>query len=150
MLGPFDPTPIIERLRTEVPSLRFVGGAADQAKLDEQRLPPMPAAIVLLAGEDIRSAPVSGGVMTYTAIASIDVVVGVRHARTAERGQAHADRGLPIVGEIRAVLNNWAPNGSTNIFAERMASNGRCQLLRLDEDVWWWVDRYQFTYRSRT
>jgi hypothetical protein len=150
-----DVTPIIERIRDQVPAaeLRFVGGAADQAAIGEQRLPPMPCAFVVLAGEDVSTTRMSGGVLAQTVVAVIDVLVGVRHARAAARGADHAETGIGIVDQIRGALVNWnaflaTPAGADGTLGV-MSLNGRSQLVRLDQDLWWWVDRYQLTYRAR-
>jgi hypothetical protein len=153
MLGPLDVSPVISRIRDQVADLRSVGGAADQAAIDAQRLPPMPCAFVTLAGEEITTTKLSGGVVAQTARAVIDVLVGVRHARVAGRGMAHAEAGIALVNQIRGALVAWnaflatPPDGDATLGMLNLS--GRGQLVRLDQDLWWWIDRYQLTYRGR-
>lgn len=148
MLGPLDVTPIIVRLRAGVPDLRFVGGAADEGRIDEQRLPAMPCALVVLESEDQSSTKLSGGVIAQTAVATVAVLIGVRHQRVAERGTAHADDGVALVGAVRSALVNFRP-GPNDVEVSVLNLEGKAQLNRLDQDCWWWIDRYQLTYRAR-
>lgn len=149
MHGPLDVSPIIDRIRVEVPDLRFVGGAADEGRIDEQRLPPMPCAMVVLEAEDHVPTKLSGGVIAQATTATVAILVGVRHQRLAERGMAHADAGQPIVAAIRGALANWRPADESADDLGTMTLAGKAQLNRLDQDCWWWIDRYQVTYRSR-
>lgn len=146
-LGPFDTTPVEDRVRAEVSGLRLVGGAADRAAA-MRNATTLPAAFVILAGERIVSTPASG-VQVHSVTAQIDVLVGVRHARAKERGAAHADLGRPIVEEIRGALNNWKPPGPDGALTEAMAGNGQSGLLALTDAEWWWVDRYTVHYTGR-
>lgn len=146
-LGPFDVTPIIERIRAQVPALKLVGFAADRATAIEGAIA-MPCAFVILAGEDVKSEDLAG-LLRHTAVAYIDVVYGVRHSQGGTRGKAQADASNPVIAAGRTALHGWTPAGPTGTRVEPMRSNGRAQLLRLAEAESWWIDPFTCTYRGR-
>lgn len=147
-LGPFDVTPIVARLRLQVPELQMIGGAADRAAAQEGALR-LPAAFVILAREQLTSEPMTG-VMRHQVGAQVDVLVGVRHYQARERGAAHADLGIALVGQVRDALHGWTPAGPTGASVEPMRSQGTGQLLKLHDAEWWWLDPYFIPYRSRS
>lgn len=147
-LGPFDMTPIIERVRAQVPALELVGGAAERAAAVEGAIA-LPAAFIVLAGEDIRSEPITGSLRTETT-ARIHVITGVRHYQGGQRGQAHADVANRIVAAVRTALHGWTPAGPTGTRVESIRCNGRAELLKLAQAEWWWLDPFTCTYRGRT
>lgn len=147
-LGPFDVTPIVQRLQQHVPELQVVGGAADRAAAQEGALR-LPAAFVILAREQTASESVTG-LMRHQVGAQVDVLVGVRHYQARERGAAHAEVGVPLVAKVRAALHGWTPAGPAGATVEPMRSQGTGQLLKLSDAEWWWIDPFFIPYRSRS
>lgn len=147
-LGPLNVASIIERVRTRVPALKLVGGAAHADRIEDGTVV-FPCAFVVLAAEDIVSVPMSSGVHMCTVNATIDVFVGVQHHQVAKRGEPAAEAGVPIVAAIRGALNNWTPVAPTDTSADTICSKGRSQFIGGQASEWWWRDRYQVTYRGR-
>jgi hypothetical protein len=147
-LGPLDVTSIIARLRDQVPALKLVAGAADRATAMQGAIA-LPAAFVILAGEDNSSEAITGALRKIT-VAQIDIVVGMRHSAPAKRGQAQADDANPIVSAIRTALHGWTPVGPAGARTESIRCHGKSRLLALANAEWWWVDQFQCTYRGRT
>lgn len=147
-LGPFNVTPIIERLREQVPALKLVGGAADRVAVEQSATLTTPAAFVILAAEDIQTTKASG-LMVHGVRARIDVIYQIRHYRDGSRGFAHTDALESVVAAGRAALNNWRPTGPEGATVELMTGAGRAQLLALRERDQWWLDPFEVEYRSR-
>ncbi len=147
-LGPFDVTPVIARLRSQVPAFKVLGGAADRATAQRTQLLATPAAFVILARESKRSESVSG-VMRHIVSARIDILVCVRHYQDGQRGDAHADQGIQLVGAVRAALQGWTPAGPDGAGVDPMYSKGDAALLALTDNEWWWVEPFHVDYRSR-
>jgi hypothetical protein len=147
-IGPLDTTSIIERLRLQVPELKLVGGAADQAEAVSGS-PLMPCAFVVLAAEDLKSENMTGLLLT-SARAQIHVIYGVRHYQGGQRGKSHAEAGTPLVNKGRIALNGWKPTAPDSTKIESIQSNGRGQLIKLADTEWWWLDPFTCTYRGRT
>ena len=147
MIVPYTIGTVIERVRDHVPALRVVGGAADYASAYVRAPAAMPAAFVVLSGEQIDSES-SSGLLITTIRAQIDVCVVVRSYAAAKRGEAHLDEQAQIIAQVRACLNGWRPALGADI-VETMRGSGEARVLRFDADSLWWVDPYEVTYRAR-
>ena len=146
-LGPFDVTPIVQRLREQVPALETIGVAVDVAAA-QKSAPRLPAGFVLLKKERLKSELMTG-VMRHQASAQVWVLIGVRHYQGRERGAAHADLGIPLVNQVRQALNGWTPAGPDGATVEPMRSEGDGELIGLTDAEWWWRDPFTLNYRSR-
>lgn len=147
-IGPLDTGSIIERLRLQVPTLKLVGGAANQAEAMAGS-PVMPCAFVVRAVEDIKTANMTGQQFCEVT-AQIHVIYGVRHYQGGQRGQSHAEAGDPFVQAGRIALSGWRPTAPSNTKIELLLSNGRGLLLSNVDAEWWWLDPFTVTYRGRT
>lgn len=146
-LGPFDVTPIVQRLREQVPALETIGFAADVAAA-QKSAPRLPAGFVMLKKERLKSEPVTG-LMRHEATAQVWVLIGVRHYQARERGAAHADVGIPLVAQVRIALHGWSPAGPDGATVEPLRSEGDGELMGLTDAEWWWRDPFILKYRSR-
>lgn len=146
-LAPFDATLVIDRLREQVASLRNVGGSAESVEAFTKP-GALPAAYVMLTEEAIDHRRMTEH-NEHGATAIVDVLIGVRNYRLQERGQAHIDALLPIVGEVRAALYGWRPTLPTGVRCQPMLGHGRAQVFHYDNAVLWWRERFSIEYRSR-
>lgn len=147
-LGPLDVRSIIDHLRVAVPELKFVGGAADRAAIDDAPTLVTPAAYVILASEDVNVTPATG-IPVHRTLARVDVIYHVRHYRDGQRGAAHQPELAHLVSLGRRALNQFVPTAPTGAVIEAMTSAGRALLLALRERDAFWLDPFETTYWGR-
>ena len=142
--APFDLTPIIGRLREQVPTLRAVQGAADYAAVASLQDFSAPCAYVVLVSEDSEPNPPGhaprGRVakLSQLLVVQFGVVLAVRNYRE-QRGAQLAEELKQMLGDVRRALLGYVPD---------VAGGRPCQLVsgRLqdyDASTALWVDVYQ-------
>lgn len=133
----FDTQWIVERLKTEVPELLLVGGAADLSVAAES-LRQTPAAFVLPSAE--RASGSSTGTMLVSQLNTVRfaVIVAVQNLRDARGEVAQTDL-LQIRSSVMTALHGWQPDGLGD-FEPVEFGGGR--LLQLTDQVLWWQDEF--------
>lgn len=147
MTGPLDMNLVVERLRARCGDrFRLLGAAADLASaVGSQGTTATPCAFAVLTEETANPAPMSNMLALITRTAYIDVVIGARNYRAADKGSAHMDDARTLVGAVRQALNGFVIGPG----AEPCWSDGRARLWRYEQNELWWVDRYSITYRTQ-
>lgn len=147
-VGPFNVTPIIDALRTSVPALRLVGGAADFSAASEASAVVTPACFVLLATETAKPQSGAATVAVQAITARINVVLASRNYRAAERGAQSSAELSELIAAVRTVLLGKTPPGMApgQATAVELVS-GELSLYR--DATSWWREIYQTTYWSR-
>ena len=106
---PFDTSRIVDHLRTQVPDLHHVGGAADYAAVKELRGFRTPSAFVIFAEErNTDKLPDSVGQCAVEASVQFGVVLALRHWRE-QRGEQMQDDARRLIGQVRAALIGHRP-----------------------------------------
>jgi len=142
--APFDVTPIIARLKSQVPALLTVGGAADYAAVKGLADFRAPCAFVLLAREKLKP---HAGQDSQRVVVTFGVVLAVRNNRPAERGAAAASDLSTYLAAIRSALIGWSPAA---VGADRRGVQLlQGDLLNYDSSTLLWSDVYQ-TYQFLT
>ena len=104
---PFDTDLVVQRLKTMVPELRQVGGAADYAAVQDLRGFATPSAFVIFAGE-AGSANGPRGARVQPAVTRFGVALAVRNFRPGA-GDQLGDELRQIIGQTRSALIGWVP-----------------------------------------
>lgn len=106
---PFDTGLVAQQLRSQVPALQHVGGAADYAAVKELRGFRTPSAYVIFA-EEANTGSVKDAIGQCTLEASVQfgVVLALRHWRE-QQGEQMADDTRRLVGQVRAALVGHKP-----------------------------------------
>ncbi|MDP1696498.1 MAG: hypothetical protein Q8L45_01715 [Xanthomonadaceae bacterium] len=143
MLGPFDITPVIDRLRASVPTLRQVAGAAElDAAMNSVNASTVPAAYVLPALESAGETRGSSQRLIQIVSVTVAVVIAVRNYRRADLGSAAgADLG-GVVAAVRSAVLGWTPPGGEKPFDFKAG-----RLERRQDAALWWQDLYRTQYR---
>lgn len=134
--------PWIERLATEVPALRAVGGAADLSAIQRGGVP-TPAAWIIPVAESAGDNE-SVSIVSQRVNATVGIVIAVRNLRDA-RGAAAQDDLAEIRIAIRDALLGWAPEPDHD-----PATFARGRLLSLGDQALWWQDEYFTAYHMRS
>lgn len=131
----FDPQWIITQLRTEVTSLKLVGGAADFAAAAEG-VRQTPSAFVLPSSE--RASGSSTGTMVVSQRNSVRfaIVIAVQNLRDPRGEKAQADL-LALRNSIMTALHGWEPDADFDPI-----EYGGGKLLQLNDQVLWWQDEF--------
>lgn len=108
---PFDIDLVIARLKSQVPTLRNVRGAADYASIKQFSDFVPPEAFVLLARERGVEAP---GNSRQPARVLFGVIVVARNYRE-QRGKPALDAATPLVGQVRDALIGWIPQDGNGV-----------------------------------
>lgn len=134
---------IVVRLKAQVATLRFVGGAADLPAATEE-LKQVPAAFVIpLTDAASRNGDGTGSV-TQQVTVRFGVLIAAQNLRDA-RGEAALGTLAPLRTAVRDALVGWVPTGYEDpceIVSGRM--------LSLTDRVLWWQDDFlsMFIYRK--
>lgn len=148
---PFDLRPIQARLRSEIPKLRSVQGAADYAAVMALRDFPSPCAYVVLAKEQGAQRPagnaVRGQVMPVSQSVEVafGVVLVVRNYRE-QRGDQVADELKEFVGAVRRTLIGYVPD----LPGARACQFMQGELLDYDAATALWVESYTTQHSIRS
>lgn len=142
--APFDVAVIAQRLRTEVPSLRLVGVAADYEAVKSLASYPVPCAYVVLGAE--RGVPREQGVappgqkvdMEQLTIASFGVIVAARNYRQ-DAGAARTQE----IGVVLALTRKAVIGFTPNIRGARPCTFVRGDLIESDATTALWADVFQ-------
>lgn len=140
-------TSIIERLRAQVPALKFVAGASSLMAIDENPALATPAAFVIRVSEEITSTPTSG-IVIQRAVVKVDLVYQIRNYRDGQRGANLDEEMEALINAGRTALNQWTPTPPTGAQIEAMASKGRAYQLPLRSRELSWLDPFETTYRG--
>ena len=144
---PYDVTPIIERLATEVSVLQQVRGAADYAAITALRDFRVPEGFVLVTNERAASqdnarvstgAGATAGHARQAAAVEIGVVLAVRNYRY-QRGAPAVNDAMPIIGAVRDSLVGWLPPG---VRGARPLRWMRGYVLDYDAGTLLWADTF--------
>lgn len=131
----FDPAWIIARLRSQVTTLKLVGGAADFSAAAES-LKQKPAAFVLPNSERAGESKTGTLVTSQYNAVRFAVVIAVQNLRDA-RGE-NAQAGLRTIRmAIATALHGWQPESE---FDPIEYGSGR--LLQLNDQVVWYQDEF--------
>lgn len=108
-VGPFPAGAVINRLKANAQSLRFVGTSADLRTALDQKPNVTPAAYVLVE-ESARPPQMSGALTIQHVEVSIQVVVFIRNSTSERDGAgARAIADTKAIPEIRSALIGWYP-----------------------------------------
>ena len=136
---PFDTGLVIDRLKTQVPDLRQVGGAADYAAVQELRGFATPSAFVIFAGE---SGGGTGprGARVQAAVSRFGLALAVRNYRPGA-GDQLGDELRKVLGLTRSALIGWVPPtpGATALIWEAG------EVMDYDHSTVLYVESYQLT-----
>lgn len=134
---------IIDRLKAQVSSLRFVGGAADLPTATEE-VKQTPAAFVIPLTETATANRDGTGSVTQQITARFGVLLAVQNLRDA-RGEAALTTLVPVRSAVREALVGWVPVGF-----EDPAEIVSGRILSLNDRVLWWQDDFasMFIYRK--
>lgn len=144
---PYDVTPIIERVATEVSVLQQVRGAADYAAITALRDFRVPEGFVLVTNERAASqdnarvstgASAAAGHARQAAAVEIGVVLAVRNYRY-QRGAPAVNDAMPIIGAVRDSLVGWLPPG---VRGARPLRWMRGYVLDYDAGTLLWADTF--------
>lgn len=131
----FDPQLIITRLKSQVPALKVVAGAADfAAAAPEARI--LPAAWVIeLANRPQPNSLASMAVSQANEI-RFGVILAVQNLRDATGEKAHTDM-RTLRQSVMTALLGWEPDPDYDVL-----EYGGGRLIQLDNLVLWWQDEY--------
>ena len=137
---PFDTGLVIDRLKTQVPDLRQVGGAADYAAVQELRGFATPSAFVIFAGE---SGGGTGprGARVQAAVTRFGLALAVRNYRPGA-GDQLGDELRKVLGLTRSALIGWVPPtpGATALVWEAG------EVMDYDHSTVLYVESYQLNH----
>lgn len=136
-------TPIIDRIRDEVPALKLVGGAA-QFERALGGLTALPAAFILPAAEAAEPSPFMDQLVQQQVGAEFSVLVAARNLADDE-GAAAVEALEPVRVAIRAALLGWPPTDEHDSCEFRAG-----ELVAFDNGVLWWQDRYSTAFLIRS
>jgi len=123
------------RLRSQVPALRFVGGAADiQAAVDQ--VIAVPACFLVPASSTSLGVNRMAQVVSQHVEHRVDVALCVRNVNDA-RGEAALETLNALRPQVISALYAWQPE----TLLEPIEYNGG-QLVNFDDSLLWWVDQY--------
>lgn len=138
---PFDTGLVEQRLKTMVPELRQVGGAADYAAVQDLRGFATPSAFVIFAGESGNAASGPRGARVQPAVTRFGVALAVRNFRPGA-GEQLGDELRQIIGKTRSALIGWVPPtpGATALVWEAG------EVMDYDHSTVLYVESYQLTH----
>lgn len=139
----FNPAWIVARLKTEVPALKLVGGAADLSAAADSVIQ-KPAAFVLANSE--RASENKTGTMAVMQKNSVRfaVVIAVQNLRDKRGEQAQVDL-VSSRNSIVAALHGWQPDADFDPI-----EYGGGKLLQLSDQVLWWQDEFLTAHLLRS
>lgn len=142
-LAPLDIGQVVAHLRSSVPALREVFGAAEFAAAVEANTAQTPAAFVVLESETFESGDYSehGRIRIDS---TVTVIVAVRNY-AADMGATHGEAAAPVITAVRAALTGFTPTPVAGVRMQAMQPSGRAQLIRYDQAVLWWAEKFTFT-----
>lgn len=124
-LQAFPVAAVIERLRSRVPALRAVDGAAGLEAAERAKPDRFPAAFVIANEKGNAPHGYSGGVLAQKVEATVVVVLFVEHAAKAGNGSKAQEALDALRGAVRDALVNWRPMTTPGATALRfVASDG--------------------------
>ena len=142
--APFDVSVIKERLRTLVPALRSVEGAADYAAVRSLQDYPAPCAYVVLAGETGAPNPPGNGIrgqqakVSQMVAATFGVVLVARNYRE-QRGDQLTDEFQTLLAATRGAVIGFVPD----VPGGRACQFVQGDLQDYDASTALWVDVFQ-------
>ena len=138
---PFDTGLVEQRLKTMVPELRQVGGAADYAAVQDLRGFATPSAFVIFAGESGGTGPGPRGARVQPAVTRFGVALAVRNYRPGA-GYQLGDELRKVLGLTRSALIGWVPPtpGATALVWEAG------EVMDYDHSTVLYVESYQLTH----
>lgn len=130
------------RVRTEVPALKLVGGAADFQTASENKPTVTPACFVIPL-EDYPG-PSNTTSLTQRVEASVGIVLVVRNV-TDNKGDA-ARQDLEVLrGTVKGKLLGWEPAEGCDPY-----ERGPGRLMAFKDGHMWWLDIYKTAYFDRS
>jgi hypothetical protein len=108
-VGPFPVADAMERLRAQVPDLKFISGAADLATAIAQQPPAVPAAYVLSEDTSREAHGYTDDTLAQDSRAVVQVVLFVRNYSRENTGAAAERDMTALATKVRLALLNWSP-----------------------------------------
>ena len=138
---PFDTGLVVQRLKSLVPDLREVGGAADYAAVQDLRGFSTPSAFVIFAGESGNAGHGPRGARVQPATTRFGVALAVRNYRPGA-GDQLGDEMRKFIGLTRTALIGWVPTtpGATALTWEAG------EVMDYDHSTVLYVESYQLTH----
>lgn len=134
---------IITRLETEVPTLKFAGGAADLASASAS-LKQTPSVFVIPVSDRASGNTTGTMVVSQNNVSRFAVVSAARNLRDA-RGEKAQGNLRSVRTSILTALHGWQPDAD---FDPIEYGGGR--LLQLTNQVLWWQDEFLTTNLLRS
>lgn len=138
------PSAVIEKLKTDCPLLKQVGGSADFAAAQAALKNKMPAAYVVALAEQASSNTSATTLVSQKVTQQFGVVIAISNLRDASGEKAIADLYL-VRQQIIQTLMGWIPAG-----AIAGIEYGGGQLLDMDDQVVWWQDNFNLDIYLRS
>lgn len=139
----FDPAWIITRVKSQVTSLKLMGGAADFTSAVDG-VKQTPSAFVLPNSERASGSSTGTMVTSQFNTARFAVVTAVQNLRDPRGEKAQADL-LPIRTAIMTALHGWQPHADYDPI-----EFGGGRLLQLNDQVLWWQDEFLTSHFLRS
>lgn len=141
MLGPLDPSQIIERVKTAT-ALRGCEGVAELSAITESdAIPGSPWAFVFIGAESADKSKGTSLSLVQHATVLVSVVIAVRNAR-GNRGSSATGDVVAVVNAVREKIMGWKHPQAREAFDFH---SGR--LIRQKAGVVWWQETYRTNYR---
>lgn len=142
---PLDLTPIIDRIRSEIPDMEEVGGAAEYSAVMDLVSFRTPSSYVVLAQEkDLTQATEKPGRRPsgrQQLESTFGVIMALRNYRDPE-GEAVSAEARQMIGKVRAQLMGWTPDKTE--FARLWFQQG--DVLDYNDNTLLWIDVYNTTH----
>lgn len=144
-LGPLSAQPIVERLRSAVPALRAVGGAADFEAVRERGATVTPAAWCLLGAGSPQKALLSSRTVTQSTGETFGVIVAQRDHRYEEAGAS--EDAIAVIRQVRRAVIGWTHPDAPGAV---MTMGGTYGVWAFKDSVLYWHETYLANYHTRT
>ena len=139
----FDPEWVIERLKLEVPSLKFIGGAAELV-VAEVDLKQTPSAYVFEVGDSASENTTGTMTTSQNNAVTFAVAFAVKNLRDPRGQNAKSDlRGMRTA--IFDALHGWRPHADFDPIQKRTGC-----LVKMRKTVLWWKDEFLTAHLIRS
>lgn len=134
----------IDRLKAQVPMLKFVSGAASFQQASQSNPPAVPAAYVILFGEQAGPNRLADMQVMQQVKATVGICLVTRSVVDARGAEASNDMD-ELRKEVKSALFGWAPAEGKDPY-ERGAGG----LLLFRDTHMWWKDDFVTAYIDRS
>lgn len=139
-----NPQLLVDRLKSQCPLLKDVGGAADFAAAQEGLRNKVPAAFVVPLAEMATRNSAATMVVRQQVTQQVAVILAVSNLKDA-RGENALNDLHQVREQVFEKILGWAPPGTDSVME---FSGGR--LLEMDNHVVWWQDDYVIDIQRRS